>query len=78
MSSRACRTKNYTKPESFNKLPKDGLVVGHVTRGRAELSVGFDHFVDRFQKVLFRGDLSTSSNSEHAGFRAHTSDFSAC
>lgn len=49
-------------------------VVGHVSWGGAELGVGLDDLVDRFQEVLLGGDLPASSDGEHARFCAHAAN----
>lgn len=56
---------------------KAGLVVSHVSRGCAELGVGFDDFVHSFEEVLLGGDFSASSDGEHACLCAHAPDLSA-
>lgn len=55
----------------FDALHALTLVVRHVTRRGAELCVRLDYFVDGFQKVLLRRNLTAGSDGEHAGFRAN-------
>lgn len=54
-----------------------GLVVGHVSRGGAELGVGLDDFVHGFEEIFLRGDFPASSDGEHARLRAHAPDLRA-
>lgn len=55
-----------------------GLVVGHVSRGGAELGVGFDDFVDGFEEIFLGGDFPASSDGEHSRLCAHAPDLRSC
>lgn len=52
-------------------------VVGHVSRGGAELGVGLDDFVHGLQEVFLCGDLPAGSDGEHARLCAHAADLGA-
>lgn len=53
---------------------REGLVVSHVSRSRAELGVGFDDFVHGFKEIFLCGDFPASSDGEHSCLRAHAPD----
>lgn len=52
------------------------LVISHVARGGAELSIGFDDLVHGLQKVFLCGNFSTSSDCEHPCLCTHTANLS--
>jgi hypothetical protein len=49
------------------------LVISHISRSGGEFRVGFNDFVDGFQKVFFSSDLSAGSDREHPGLGAYGS-----
>lgn len=78
------RTIFFDSASSESKKPKRNthsqthtlLVVGHVSRGGAELGIGLYDLVNSLQEVFLCGDLPASSDGKHARLCAHAADLS--